>query len=115
MSYMRPIQPSATGLLECILATLAFTRASASDKRPHFAVEPPSRLLWPATRGAYALCRANGHPTPDIHWVTNEGQLYTTIPGLRASLSVALAGDSRCIRIVSGKRPPDSGYTLGHQ
>ncbi|CAH2268968.1 jg15993 [Pararge aegeria aegeria] len=59
--------------------------ASSGDKRPHFVVEPPSRVLWPATRGAYAACRASGHPTPDVHWVTAEGQVITTIPGLRFS------------------------------
>ncbi|XP_045771663.1 Down syndrome cell adhesion molecule-like protein Dscam2 [Maniola jurtina] len=61
--------------------------ASSGDKRPHFVVEPPSRVLWPATRGAYAACRASGHPTPDVHWVTAEGQVITTIPGLRHVLT----------------------------
>ncbi|XP_072932101.1 cell adhesion molecule Dscam2-like [Epargyreus clarus] len=61
--------------------------ASSSDKRPHFVVEPPPRVLWPATRGAYATCRATGHPAPDVHWVTAEGQVITTIPGLRHVLS----------------------------
>ncbi|KAL0892915.1 hypothetical protein ABMA27_014593 [Loxostege sticticalis] len=67
-----------------VLVALAVTQAAGTgDKRPHFAIEPPSRLLWPATRGAYAACRATGHPPPDVHWVTSEGQLVTTIPGLR--------------------------------
>ncbi|CAG4980130.1 unnamed protein product [Colias eurytheme] len=61
--------------------------ASTGDKRPHFTTEPPPRVLWPATRGAYAVCRASGHPTPDVHWVTSEGQVITTIPGLRHVLS----------------------------
>ncbi|KAM3964353.1 cell adhesion molecule Dscam2 [Aphomia sociella] len=61
--------------------------ACTGDKRPHFVLEPPSRVLWPATRGAYAACRASGHPSPDIHWVTAEGQLLTTIPGLRHVLA----------------------------
>ncbi|CAH2106530.1 unnamed protein product [Euphydryas editha] len=61
--------------------------ASSGDKRPHFVVEPPSRVLWPATRGAYAACRATGHPTPEVHWVTAEGQVITTIPGLRHVLN----------------------------
>lgn len=64
--------------------TLAIIAAAlASAKRPHFTVEPPARVLWPATRGAHALCRATGHPTPDVNWVTAEGQILTTIPGLR--------------------------------
>lgn len=59
----------------------------AIDKRPRFVIEPPARVLWPATRGAHALCRATGHPTPEIHWITSEGQLLTTIPGLRHVLA----------------------------
>ncbi|XP_063825275.1 cell adhesion molecule Dscam2-like [Ostrinia nubilalis] len=71
-----------------VLVALAVAQAAGTgDKRPHFTMEPPSRLLWPATRGAYAACRATGHPPPDIHWVTSEGQLVTTIPGLRHVLS----------------------------
>lgn len=67
-----------------VLITVAVVQATGSgDKRPHFTVEPPSRILWPATRGAYAVCRATGHPPPEIHWVTAEGQILTTIPGLR--------------------------------
>ncbi|XP_052759492.1 cell adhesion molecule Dscam2-like isoform X1 [Galleria mellonella] len=72
----------------CILIALAVAQAaSTGDKRPHFVLEPPSRVLWPATRGAYAACRATGHPAPDLHWVTAEGQLLTTIPGLRHVLA----------------------------
>ncbi|RVE41964.1 hypothetical protein evm_013388 [Chilo suppressalis] len=70
-----------------LLIALAVQAASTGDKRPHFAVEPPPRLLWPATRGAHATCRATGHPTPDVHWVTAEGQVVTTIPGLRHVLA----------------------------
>ncbi|KAL4709858.1 hypothetical protein ACJJTC_003821 [Scirpophaga incertulas] len=70
-----------------LLIALIARVSSTGDKRPHFVVEPPSRLLWPATRGAHAACRAAGHPTPDVHWVTSEGQLVTTIPGLRHVLS----------------------------
>ncbi|KAI8435828.1 hypothetical protein MSG28_004045 [Choristoneura fumiferana] len=69
-----------------LLAALAAAQATG-DKRPHFVVEPPSRVLWPATRGAHAVCRAAGHPPPDVHWVTAEGQLLTTIPGLRHVLT----------------------------
>ncbi|KAJ8730195.1 hypothetical protein PYW07_017233 [Mythimna separata] len=74
--------------LPWMLITVAVLEAvGASDKRPRFVTEPPARVLWPATRGAHALCRASGHPPPDVHWVTAEGQLLTTIPGLRHVLS----------------------------
>lgn len=66
-----------------ILQVLVIGDANAGDKKPHFTIEPPARLLWPATKGAYASCRATGHPPPDVHWVTAEGQLLTTIPSLR--------------------------------
>ncbi|CAH2037690.1 unnamed protein product, partial [Iphiclides podalirius] len=70
------------------VAILAVALAtSAGNKRPHFTLEPPSRVLWPSTRGAYAACRATGHPAPDLSWVTAEGQILTTIPGLRHVLS----------------------------
>ncbi|XP_041978184.1 Down syndrome cell adhesion molecule-like protein Dscam2 isoform X2 [Aricia agestis] len=69
-----------------VAASLALA-ASSGDKRPHFTVEPPPRVLWPATRGAHAVCRASGHPQPEVHWVTAEGQVITTIPGLRHVLS----------------------------
>ncbi|XP_063362199.1 cell adhesion molecule Dscam2-like isoform X1 [Cydia amplana] len=84
-----------------ILVTLASVQAT-SDKRPHFVVEPPSRILWPATRGAHAACRATGHPTPDVHWVTAEGQLLTTLPGLRHVLS-----DGRLV--LGARRSLDAG------
>ncbi|XP_045529464.1 Down syndrome cell adhesion molecule-like protein Dscam2 isoform X2 [Pieris brassicae] len=70
-----------------VVVALAIGLAASTDKRPHFTTEPPPRVLWPATRGAYVVCRASGHPTPDIHWVTAEGQVLTTIPGLRHVLS----------------------------
>ncbi|XP_037872857.1 cell adhesion molecule Dscam2 isoform X2 [Bombyx mori] len=71
------------GYLHLVIVSLVVADASSSDKRPGFVVEPPSRLLWPSTRGAHAECRATGHPTPDVYWVTAEGQVLTTIPGLR--------------------------------
>ncbi|KAJ0177118.1 hypothetical protein K1T71_007127 [Dendrolimus kikuchii] len=87
--------------------SIVIVGARSSDKRPHFVVEPPSRLLWPATKGAYASCRAAGHPTPDLHWITSEGQLLTTIPGLRHVLSDG--------RLVMGARRSllDSGSSAG--
>ncbi|CAG9094267.1 unnamed protein product [Plutella xylostella] len=74
-------------VLPWLLATLLLAEGSSPDKRPQFTTEPPARLLWPATRGATAVCRASGHPTPEVHWVTTEGQVLTTIPGLRHILS----------------------------
>ncbi|GBP87135.1 hypothetical protein EVAR_99866_1 [Eumeta japonica] len=56
--------------------------AAAGDKKPQFVLEPPARVLWAATRGAHAHCRATGHPTPAVHWLTADGHPLTTIPGL---------------------------------
>ncbi|KAG7302820.1 hypothetical protein JYU34_012799 [Plutella xylostella] len=85
-------------VLPWLLATLLLAEGSSPDRRPQFTTEPPARLLWPATRGATAVCRASGHPTPEVHWVTTEGQVLTTIPGLR------YGGGGRCLLLAPGVR-----------
>ncbi|CAL4085512.1 unnamed protein product, partial [Meganyctiphanes norvegica] len=49
--------------------------------------EPPKRLWFMSSAGAWVTCRAAGTPTPVVTWVTNDGAQVTSIPGVREIFS----------------------------
>lgn len=50
---------------------------------PAFIQEPPSYVLFSNNTGAQITCLAHGNPTPTITWLTKDGTLINTVPGLR--------------------------------
>ena len=50
---------------------------------PAFIQEPPSYVLFSNNTGAQITCLAHGNPTPSITWLTKDGTMINTVPGLR--------------------------------
>ncbi|RZF32085.1 hypothetical protein LSTR_LSTR017481 [Laodelphax striatellus] len=55
-----------------------------SDLRgPGFLMEPPSRVEFSNSSGAWVDCSASGSPTPHLEWTTAEGSTLGDVPGVR--------------------------------
>lgn len=50
-------------------------------------VEPPSRVDFINSTGAYLICQAIGKPKPVITWLKKDGSLVTDVPKLRQTFS----------------------------
>lgn len=53
---------------------------------PSFLIEPPSRVEFSNSSGAWLDCAATGNPTPNIDWSTADGLPATDVPGVRRVL-----------------------------
>lgn len=52
-------------------------------RAPAFLMEPPVRVEFSNSSGAWVDCTADGHPTPKIEWTTTDGTPALDIPGTR--------------------------------
>jgi hypothetical protein len=50
---------------------------------PTFAHEPPSHVIFSNNTGSKIACTAHGSPIPLITWLTRDGNIVSTVPGLR--------------------------------
>ena len=53
---------------------------------PNIIVEPPSRVEFSNSSGAWLDCTASGSPIPNIDWSTADGLPATDVPGVRRVL-----------------------------
>lgn len=75
-----------SGLYETVATTILLNdhgRTNIISQLPAFIQEPPSYVLFSNNTGAQITCLAHGIPTPSITWLTKEGILINTVPGLR--------------------------------
>lgn len=50
---------------------------------PSFSQEPPPQVVFSNNTGAHITCSAHGSPIPLITWLTKDGSVVNTVPGLR--------------------------------
>lgn len=50
---------------------------------PSFVQEPPSHVTFSNNTGTQLVCVAHGNPIPLITWLTKDGSIVNTVPGLR--------------------------------
>ncbi|XP_076179317.1 Down syndrome cell adhesion molecule 2 [Ptiloglossa arizonensis] len=72
-------------------AAAAVTSASghgfdAHLRGPSFVMEPPSRVEFSNSSGAWLDCTATGSPPPNIDWSTADGHPVNDVPGVRRVL-----------------------------
>ncbi|XP_060831329.1 cell adhesion molecule Dscam2 isoform X6 [Bombus pascuorum] len=53
---------------------------------PSFVIEPPSRVEFSNSSGAWLDCTATGSPPPNIDWSTADGHPVNDVPGVRRVL-----------------------------
>ncbi|XP_048262406.1 Down syndrome cell adhesion molecule-like protein Dscam2 isoform X3 [Bombus terrestris] len=53
---------------------------------PSFVIEPPSRVEFSNSSGAWLDCSATGSPPPNIDWSTADGHPVNDVPGVRRVL-----------------------------
>nr|XP_018897402.1 PREDICTED: Down syndrome cell adhesion molecule-like protein Dscam2 isoform X3 [Bemisia tabaci] len=53
---------------------------------PSLLMEPPSKLEFSNSSGAWLDCSATGNPTPMVEWTTVDGAPVTDVPGVRRLL-----------------------------
>lgn len=53
---------------------------------PSFIIEPPSRIEFSNSSGAWLDCAASGTPPPNIDWTTPDGHPIGDVPGVRRVL-----------------------------
>lgn len=53
---------------------------------PSFVMEPPSRVEFSNSSGAWLDCTATGSPPPNIDWSTADGHPVNDVPGVRRVL-----------------------------
>ncbi|XP_053978099.1 cell adhesion molecule Dscam2-like isoform X6 [Hylaeus volcanicus] len=81
-------------LARCLIfvgAAAAVTSASghgfdAHLRGPSFVIEPPSRVEFSNSSGAWLDCTATGSPPPNIDWSTADGHPVNDVPGVRRVL-----------------------------
>ncbi|XP_076618298.1 Down syndrome cell adhesion molecule 2 isoform X3 [Colletes latitarsis] len=81
-------------LARCLIfvgAAAAVTSASghgfdAHLRGPSFVMEPPSRMEFSNSSGAWLDCTATGSPPPNIDWSTADGHPVNDVPGVRRVL-----------------------------
>lgn len=56
------------------------------DRGPAFVMEPPSRLEFSNSSGAYLDCSASGSPQPAIDWLSIDGTPIGEVGGIRRVL-----------------------------
>lgn len=54
---------------------------------PSFVLEPPSRIEFSNSSGAWLDCTASGSPPPNIDWSTTDGHPVNDVSGVRTVLS----------------------------
>lgn len=57
---------------------------------PSFEQEPPAHVTFSNNTGAHITCAAHGNPIPSITWLTKDGSIVDTVPGLRFVKSFSL-------------------------
>uniref|UniRef100_A0A8D9ERR1 Down syndrome cell adhesion molecule-like protein Dscam2 n=1 Tax=Cacopsylla melanoneura TaxID=428564 RepID=A0A8D9ERR1_9HEMI len=57
-----------------------------SYKGPSFLIEPPTKLEFSNSSGAWLDCTATGNPAPTIEWVSMDGMPLMDIPGVRRTV-----------------------------
>lgn len=59
------------------------SRHSGVVQIPSFVQEPPSHITFSNNTGAQITCVAHGNPIPLITWLTKDGSIVNSVPGLR--------------------------------
>jgi hypothetical protein len=75
-----------TGLYRVCSASIVVSdhgRHSGVVQIPSFVQEPPSHVTFSNNTGAHITCTAHANPIPLITWLTKDGSIVNTVPGLR--------------------------------
>lgn len=84
-----------TGLYQICFASTVVSdhnnRHGGVIQLPSFVQEPPSHVIFSNNTGAQITCVAHGNPIPLVTWLTKDGSLVNSVPGLRFVLKFFLS------------------------
>ncbi|KAH0539984.1 Down syndrome cell adhesion molecule-like protein Dscam2 [Cotesia glomerata] len=84
--YMRCILTRATPGIAIVVSSTGGHGFDAHLRGPSFLIEPPSRIEFSNSSGAWLDCAATGSPAPDIDWSTADGLPAGDVLGVRRVL-----------------------------
>lgn len=79
---------TSTGLYRSCIATIVVSDHGRRTQIPTFVQEPPSHVVFSNNTGASITCSAHGSPVPSITWLTKDGSLVNSVPGLRYDIII---------------------------
>lgn len=71
------------GRLSDIIFVTSASHIDGGLQAPIFFQEPLPRLLFSNDTGSQISCSAHGNPAPTVTWVSKDGTVVASIPGLR--------------------------------